>query len=242
MIRGADPGLSVLSDRVLVALWGVFSCEKFNRFWTPCEPATVSDFLIWSAGQKKITHLVKAARLEAETQREARAFTRSVRSRPRFIAAWDGRILNDPRLREGSVRPAAARRQSQNGWASVEELIKSVNSWCREKGIMPTVRGSTLLVDERFVRYCCRYHLMDRPGSPSGERRRGFSEKHFSQLRLIRLLQARSLATADINVILYGRTLAELYDLERDELSMFEDRADESVPGARQNDVVQAGS
>ena len=103
---------------------------------------------------------------------------------------------------------------------TVHELADSVNRWCVEQGVVPTTRGSKPVVDEAMVRYCCKYGLLDQPGSPSDGRRRGFSQKHACQLRAIRLLQARALSMHDINTILHGRSQAELCELEAEELCL----------------------
>lgn len=101
---------------------------------------------------------------------------------------------------------------------SIQELADSINQWCYEHGITPTNGQAGERITERIIRYYRARGLLDAPGSDTGEKRRGFSEKHACQLRVIRLLQARSQALEEIGEQLRGRSLEQLQEVEREEL------------------------
>ena len=81
----------------------------------------------------------------------------------------------------------------------------------------PTARRASAS-RERNIRYYRARGLLDAPGSETGEKRRGFSEKHACQLRAIRLLQARALPLEQIQETLRDRTFEQLQEIEREEL------------------------
>ena len=83
---------------------------------------------------------------------------------------------------------------------------------------MPTNGQAGERITERNIRFYRARGLLDAPGSETGEKRRGFSEKHACQLRVIRLLQARSLPLEQIQGHLQGRSQEQLQELEREEL------------------------
>ena len=101
---------------------------------------------------------------------------------------------------------------------SIQELASSINKWCFDHGIAPTNGQAGERITERIIRYYRARGLLDPPGSETGETRRGFSEKHACQLRVIRLLQARAQALEQIDELLRGRSLEQLQELEREEL------------------------
>ncbi len=101
---------------------------------------------------------------------------------------------------------------------SIQELADSINKWCFEHGIAPTNGQAGERITERNIRYYRARGLLDAPGSETGEKRRGFSEKHACQLRAIRLLQARSLPLEQIQETLRDRTFEQLQEIEREEL------------------------
>lgn len=79
---------------------------------------------------------------------------------------------------------------------------------------------------ERNVRYYRTRGLLDAPGAENGvgsdardrDGRRGFTEKHAAQLRLIRLFQSRGLPLDHIREQLQDRSVADLHAMERREL------------------------
>ena len=117
---------------------------------------------------------------------------------------------------------------------SIQELADSINKWCFEHGIAPTNGQAGERITERIIRYYRVRGLLDAPGSESGGKRRGFSEKHACQLRIIRLLQARSQALEEIDEQLRGRSLDQLREIEREELRKFNGSRASIAGGAAQ--------
>lgn len=117
---------------------------------------------------------------------------------------------------------------------SIQELADSVNKWCYEHGIVPTNGQAGERITERIIRYYRARGMLDAPGSETGEKRRGFSEKHACQLRVIRLLQARSQALEEIEGQLRGRSLEQLQEVEREELRKLNGAGASIVGGAAQ--------
>ena len=101
---------------------------------------------------------------------------------------------------------------------SIQELADSINKWCFEHGITPSNGQAGERITERIIRYYRARGLLDPPGSGTGEKRRGFSEKHACQLRTIRLLQVHSMPLDQIQEQLQDRSLDQLREIEREEL------------------------
>jgi DNA-binding transcriptional MerR regulator len=101
---------------------------------------------------------------------------------------------------------------------SIQELADGVNRWCFEHGVVPASGQAGERITERNIRFYRARGILDPPGSGTGEKRRGFSEKHACQLRAVRLLQARGVALEQIEERLRGRSLEELQEFEREEL------------------------
>ncbi len=93
---------------------------------------------------------------------------------------------------------------------SVSELADQVNTWCSEHDVVPANGQAGETVTERNIRFYRTVGLVDAPES-SG---RGFGEKHFLQLIAIRLLQAQGLPLRRIRELLFGRTVAELREVQ----------------------------
>ena len=220
LIRESGADVSILSDRALAEMWGLYSCETANRFWKPCHQDEVSRFVAWANGKPGIRRELAKAKHEAVRRKNEREEARQARPSAHFVLAWDGQRIADPTIRAGRRAPVDICRATPEPLMTVHELVDSVNQWCSEQQVFPASLGSKALVDVPWVRYCCKYSLLDRPGSPANGRRRGFSQKHACQLRTIRLLQARSLCLADINTILHGRTLPQLREIEHEELCL----------------------
>jgi DNA-binding transcriptional MerR regulator len=95
---------------------------------------------------------------------------------------------------------------------SVTELADRVNAWCAEHAIEPASGQAGASVTERNIRFYRSTGLLDAPETGGG---RGFGEKHFLQLAAIRLLQAQGLPLRRIRELLFGRTIAELREIQR---------------------------
>ena len=101
---------------------------------------------------------------------------------------------------------------------TAQQLAEATNRWCLEHGGVPANGQAGERITVRNIRYYRARGILDAPGAGSGEKRRGFSEKHAGQLRALRLLQARSLPLEEIGQQLRGRSLEELRRLEEEEL------------------------
>lgn len=94
---------------------------------------------------------------------------------------------------------------------SLTELADQVNAWCSEHGIVPASGQAGELVTERNIRFYRTVGLVEAPASGAG----GYGERHFLQLAAIRLLQAQGLPLRRIRELLFGRTVAELKEIQR---------------------------
>lgn len=109
---------------------------------------------------------------------------------------------------------------------SIGELVQEVNRWCEEHHIAPASGQAAEHLTERNVRYYRTRGLLDAPGNAgsgggrdrAADGRRGFTEKHAAQLRLIRLFQARGLPLEHIHDQLQDRPVEDLLAMERREL------------------------
>ncbi len=103
---------------------------------------------------------------------------------------------------------------------SIGDLAELVNRWCDERQVIPANGQAGERITERNIRYYRSRGLLDAPGGDDIGRKRGFTEKHFLQLKAIRLLQSRGLPLEQIQARLHGRGLDELRAIERVELRM----------------------
>lgn len=94
---------------------------------------------------------------------------------------------------------------------SITELAERVNTWCVEHGIAPMNAQAGETVTERNIRFYRTTGLLDAPESGG----QGYGEKHFLQIAAIRLLQAQGLPLRRIRELLFGRTVAELREIQR---------------------------
>ena len=101
---------------------------------------------------------------------------------------------------------------------SISDLADLVNQWCDERQVAPANGQAGERITERNIRYYRSRGLLDAPGGDDIGRKRGFTEKHFLQLKAIRLLQARGLPLDQIQARIQGRGQEELRALERMEL------------------------
>lgn len=129
------------------------------------------------------------------------------------------------------TKPASSPAPTPGRPWSIGELVAAVNRWCEEHDIAPASGQAAERLTERNVRYYRTRGLLDAPGGGGGgegtsgargggekDGRRGFTEKHAAQLRLIRLFQARGLPLEHIRDQLRGRSVEDLHAMERREL------------------------
>ena len=121
---------------------------------------------------------------------------------------------------------------------SIQALADATNQWCQEHGILPASGQAGERITERNIRFYRARGLLDAPGAGDDVgKRRGFSEKHSYQLRVIRLLQARSLPLDQIREQLRGQEMVALQEMERRELQKLHGVA--SGPAAIMGHAVQ---
>ncbi len=102
---------------------------------------------------------------------------------------------------------------------SIQALADATNQWCQENGVLPANGKAGERITERNIRFYRARGLLDAPGAGDDVgKRRGFSEKHAYQLRIIRLLQARALPLDQIQAQLRGQEMEALQEMERREL------------------------
>src|SRR5262245_2637953 len=103
------------------------------------------------------------------------------------------------------------------GWPA-EQLAGMGNRWCQAPQIVPANSLAGEQITERDIRYYRTRGLVGAPDSGG----RGYSRLHRLQLIAIRLLQAQGLPLNRIRDLLYGRTLAELEEIEKRGLAELE--------------------
>ena len=116
---------------------------------------------------------------------------------------------------------------------SLRELAERVNAWCQEHGIEPAVGQAGETVTERNARYYRTVGLLDAPVSGLD----GYGEKHFLQLTGVRLLQAQGLPLRRIRELLFGRSVAELRELQRRALAESRRAPDWRTTAARADEL-----
>ena len=92
---------------------------------------------------------------------------------------------------------------------SIETLADRANAWCRKHRVAPASGQAGELVSERNIRFYRATGLVD---APEGG---GYGEKHLLQIIAIRILQAQGLPLRRIRELLFGRTLAELREVQK---------------------------
>ncbi len=92
---------------------------------------------------------------------------------------------------------------------SIESLAERANVWCREHRIAPISGQAGEVVTERNIRFYRTTGLVD---APEGG---GYGEKHLLQLIALRILQAQGLPLRRIRELLFGRSLAELREVQK---------------------------
>ena len=94
----------------------------------------------------------------------------------------------------------------------MEELARAVQEWCEEHRIIPANGQAAEEITERNIRYYRTLGLLD---PPMGNYTKTFGNKHRLQLIAIRLYQAQGLPLRKIRDELYGKSLEDLMDLEK---------------------------
>ena len=92
---------------------------------------------------------------------------------------------------------------------SIESLADRANAWCRAHRIAPASGQAGEVVTERNIRFYRTTGLVD---APEGG---GYGEKHLLQIIAIRILQAQGLPLRRIRELLFGRSLAELREVQK---------------------------
>jgi DNA-binding transcriptional MerR regulator len=94
---------------------------------------------------------------------------------------------------------------------TVEQLADAVNLWCEQHRVVPANGQAGNCITERNVRYYRSLGLLDAPMTGSGG---GYGEKHRLQLIAIRVLQAQGQPLSRIRLLLSGRSLEDLREIE----------------------------
>ena len=92
---------------------------------------------------------------------------------------------------------------------SIESLAERANAWCRKHRVAPVSGQAGEVVTERNIRFYRTTGLVDAPASG------GYGEKHFLQLIAVRLLQSQGLPLRRIRELLFGRSPAELREVQK---------------------------
>ena len=95
---------------------------------------------------------------------------------------------------------------------TLEELAAEVQEWCEAHGVVPASGQASDQLSERTIRYYRSLGLLDAAVAAAGAR---FTQKHRLQLIAVRLLQAQGLPLRQIRELLYGRSLRDLQEIER---------------------------
>jgi DNA-binding transcriptional MerR regulator len=95
---------------------------------------------------------------------------------------------------------------------SLAQLADEVNKWCDDHGVVPANGQAGERITERSVRYYRTLGLVDAPLAGGGL---GYGEKHRSQLKALRLLQAQGIPLRRIRSLLLGRSIEDLQRIER---------------------------
>jgi DNA-binding transcriptional MerR regulator len=95
---------------------------------------------------------------------------------------------------------------------SLEELAAAVQSWCEKYRVYPANGQSAEEISERTIRYYRTIGLLD---APQGNYTKTFTDKHRLQLIAIRVFQAQGLPLRKIRDELYGMSLEDLLQFEK---------------------------
>ena len=94
--------------------------------------------------------------------------------------------------------------------ANLQTLADAAEAVCRREGIQPVNGQAAEELSVRTLRYYRTLGVLD---GPDGE---GYGEKHLAQLIAIRVLQSMGQSLRRVQVLLAGRSLADLRKIHRD--------------------------
>ncbi len=95
---------------------------------------------------------------------------------------------------------------------SLDELARAVQNWCKAHQVVPANGQAAEEITERNIRYYRTLGLLD---PPLGHYTKIFTDKHRLQLIAIRLFQAQGFPLRKIRDELYGKSLEDLFALEK---------------------------
>ncbi len=90
---------------------------------------------------------------------------------------------------------------------TIQELADAVNAWYRDRELQPANGQAASELSVRTLHYYRSSGLLDAPVSGAGP---AYGQRHFLQLKAIRILQAHGLPLSRIQQLLFGRPDAEL--------------------------------
>jgi DNA-binding transcriptional MerR regulator len=90
---------------------------------------------------------------------------------------------------------------------TIQELVDAVNAWYRDRELQPANGQAASELSVRTLHYYRSSGLLDAPVSGPGP---VYGQRHFLQLKAIRILQAHGLPLSRIQQLLFGRPDAEL--------------------------------
>jgi len=90
---------------------------------------------------------------------------------------------------------------------TIQELVGAVNAWYRDRELQPANGQAASELSARTLHYYRSSGLLDAPVSGAGP---VYGQRHFLQLKAIRILQAHGLPLSRIQQLLFGRPDAEL--------------------------------
>jgi DNA-binding transcriptional MerR regulator len=97
---------------------------------------------------------------------------------------------------------------------SLEELVAAVNDWCEAHAVLPANGQASEKLTPRNVHYYRSLGMVDAP-TAGGASPAAFRDRQRLQLIAIRLLQAQGQSLKRIRALLFGRSDAELREVER---------------------------
>lgn len=91
----------------------------------------------------------------------------------------------------------------------IESLADRANAWCQKHRVAPVSGQAGEVVTERNIRFYRTTGLVDAPDGG------GYGEKHLLQIIAIRILQSQGLPLRRIRELLFGRSVAELREIQK---------------------------
>ena len=94
---------------------------------------------------------------------------------------------------------------------TLKELADAANAWCDAHRVAPVNGQAAEDITERSIRYYRTLGLVDGPGEGGAD----YGEKHLLQISCLRLLQAQGVPLRRIRELLFGRSAAQLGEIQR---------------------------